>query len=344
MRTWSSAIRRAVILVLAVGLTIGSLRYGRPVFCLGMCALPAGMPCPCGACRFGEQRAGFPLPLVWDNYGGGSPLHMMGRVGSEDVLNAFPAVLFNFVLDVLFYSALLSLVWRIPALMRSQEKLWAVVAVMYLLIVVAIGLIAGYFSYRDIPSQGPATAAGEPVAGYWRATDDASGTVFDFFFSFEQTPPDVSGFSMRVGDHRLFGRYEMVGERTVEISLQEFPWLCSLAPSLFQTSCQRSVRYPEPTPTPWAVPAPYPYPYPLPYPEPLPYSDRWRYPFPPPYPHPWPTPTPQPTPGPYEVGTIEDAVFDVEVQGGTMVLRSPAGVSETFRSMCSSFWRVDIED
>jgi hypothetical protein len=153
MRESDSTILRLVILVLAVGLALASLQYVRPVVCLGLCRLSEERPCPYGSCRFGEQRAGFPLPLVWDNYGGGSPLHMMGRVGPEDLINVFPSVHFNFVLDVLFYVVLLSLPWRIPSVMRSQQKFRALRAMTPFLVVVAIGWWGWYVSYQDVLSR-----------------------------------------------------------------------------------------------------------------------------------------------------------------------------------------------
>jgi hypothetical protein len=88
--------------LLAIGLTFASLLYVRPQDCGLACDAPQGTPCPSGACRIGEQRAGWPLPVVVDAPGGGSPTSGWGRLGPED-----PPIPGPFVADILFYSILL---------------------------------------------------------------------------------------------------------------------------------------------------------------------------------------------------------------------------------------------
>ena len=88
--------------LLAVGLTVAALGYVRPKDCNRTCGELEGTACPSGACRIGEQRAGWPLPVFIDSPGGGSPTGGWGILGPED-----PPLPQGVVLDVLFYSVLL---------------------------------------------------------------------------------------------------------------------------------------------------------------------------------------------------------------------------------------------
>ena len=101
--------------LLAIGFTVASLRYVRPEDCNRTCGAPEGTPCPSGACRIGEQRAGWPLPVFVDSPGGGSPTNGWGILGPED-----PPIPQTFVLDVLFYSLLLWLLLFIIQVLRGQ--------------------------------------------------------------------------------------------------------------------------------------------------------------------------------------------------------------------------------
>ncbi len=102
--------------LLAIGLTFASLLYVRPKDCNRLCGAPEGTPCPIGACRFGEQRAGWPVAFVVDNPGGGSPTNGWGILGPED-----PPLLVPLILDVLFYSLLLWAAWCIVQATRGQR-------------------------------------------------------------------------------------------------------------------------------------------------------------------------------------------------------------------------------
>jgi hypothetical protein len=101
--------------LLAVGLTFASAGYIQPKDCNRLCGAPEGTPCPSGACRFGEQRAGWPLPIFVDTPGGGSPTNGWGILGPED-----PLLLGSFVSDVLIYSLLLWLTFYIIRRVRGQ--------------------------------------------------------------------------------------------------------------------------------------------------------------------------------------------------------------------------------
>ncbi|HYN89604.1 MAG TPA: hypothetical protein VER55_13800 [Ardenticatenaceae bacterium] len=217
-----------------------------------------------------------------------------------------------FVLDVVFYSVLLALIWRVPSVMRSEQTSRMRDAMMPLLVVVAIGLVGWYVSYQDVLSPSSSNATTRPerrIVGSWTASDDASG--MDFIFFFGDRSQDHSGFSMRVRGVEYNGRYSMAEERTVEISLEhsialaleQKRGLCANAPSLLEGVCRRSVS----SATALAASSPYP--------------------------------DPLPTPVPVVSGVIEDAVFNVDFDGDTMVLTSSSGAAERFSSSCASTWR-----
>ncbi len=110
--------------LLAIGLTFASLAYVTPKDCSQECVAPEGTSCPSGACRIGEQRAGWPLPVLIDSPGGGSPVNGWGKLGPED-----PPIPSAFVLDTLFYSILLWVAFSIVRAVRRQTlpmKLMAV--------------------------------------------------------------------------------------------------------------------------------------------------------------------------------------------------------------------------
>lgn len=102
-----------VNLLLAIGLTVLSLRYVQPKDCYRFCG--EEVPCPAGGCRFGEQKAGWPIPAFVDAPGGGSPVFGWGLIGPEDLPLAIPMIL-----DVLFYSILVWLAVFIIGLIQSQ--------------------------------------------------------------------------------------------------------------------------------------------------------------------------------------------------------------------------------
>jgi hypothetical protein len=117
MKSSKSYIFFSVLILAAIGLTIGSLRYVRPLTCLQFCDLPEQLTCPSGSCRAGEQRAGFPLPIVIDNGAGSSPTGGWGKLGPEDLPNPVTPVL-----DVVFYGVFLWLIWKIVRVLLGKEK------------------------------------------------------------------------------------------------------------------------------------------------------------------------------------------------------------------------------
>jgi len=110
--------RRRYILVivnlLAIGLTVLSFLYVQPKDCYRFCG-GEQLPCPTGSCRFGEQKAGWPIPVFVDYPGGGSPTGGWGMLGPED-----PPIPMPMILDVLFYSILVWLAVFIIGLIQRQ--------------------------------------------------------------------------------------------------------------------------------------------------------------------------------------------------------------------------------
>lgn len=99
----------SLIILVGVGLTLFSLRYQQPSNCQELCT--DFQPCQVGQCKFGEQRAGFPLPFVQDAEAG-SPTTGWGKIGPEDYYYAdIPAFTFN----VACYSLTL---WLLQRLMK----------------------------------------------------------------------------------------------------------------------------------------------------------------------------------------------------------------------------------
>ncbi len=139
MKSSRSYVFFSVIILLATGLTIGSLRYVRPSNCLQFCDLPKQLTCPIGSCRSGEQRAGFPLPIIIDSGAGSSPTGGWGKLGPEDVPNPVTPVL-----DVVFYGVLLWSVWKIIQVLLGTEKSSSLLRMVPLLFLELAFLLLGY--------------------------------------------------------------------------------------------------------------------------------------------------------------------------------------------------------
>lgn len=154
MKPLNSYISYGVIILLAIGLTVASLRYVRPADCQRFCDKPEPTPCPSGSCRSGEQRAGFPLPVVIDSGAGSSPTSGWGKLGPEDLPNPVTPVL-----DVLFYSVLLWLLWKVLRVLWGKDKPRALLAMLPLLVLVLAILMLGYFIDAPLSSPGK---AGQP--------------------------------------------------------------------------------------------------------------------------------------------------------------------------------------
>jgi hypothetical protein len=97
---------------LAIGLTVISFQYVQPKDCYDFCAWS---PCPTGHCRYGEQKAGWPIPVFVDDPGGGSPTTGWGVLGPED-----PPLGMPMVKNVLFYSLLVWIVLLLIQFFRYQ--------------------------------------------------------------------------------------------------------------------------------------------------------------------------------------------------------------------------------
>ncbi len=133
-----------LVAVLAAGLALVSQNFIRPLDCRTLCDAPENAPCPTGACRAYEQRAGLPLPYRIDDPGGGSPTGGWGILGPEDLPNPL-----TFLLDVLFYGLALWLVGYVLQVRRGK------IAQEWLAVLLPLGLIlallaGGYLLYRPV--------------------------------------------------------------------------------------------------------------------------------------------------------------------------------------------------
>jgi hypothetical protein len=150
----------ALIFLLAIGLTVLSLNYVRPADCQRFCDLPKGVPCPSGSCRSGEQRAGFPLPLMIDSGAGSSPTGGWGKLGPEDGLNPITPDL-----DVIFYGVLLWLVWKLARVLVRKEKPPAIFTLSSLLLLLLSCLFVGYLIDSDLMAADPGSGEAQPLPG-----------------------------------------------------------------------------------------------------------------------------------------------------------------------------------
>ncbi len=150
MKPPTSVLQYGLILLLAISFTVVSRKFIRPQDCQTFCDAPEDLPCPSGSCRAGEQRAGFPLPMVIDTGTGSSPTGGWGKLGPEDLPNPLTPVL-----DVLFYSVLLWLVWYMIRVILGKEQLrpgnrQEVVMVAFPLAFLMVCLILGLYLYWPI--------------------------------------------------------------------------------------------------------------------------------------------------------------------------------------------------
>jgi hypothetical protein len=132
-----------LIALLAIGLAVASLGFVRPLDCQRACDEAEGIPCTAGACRFREQRAGFPLPILVDDPGGGSPTNGWAKLGPED-----PFYLASFLLDAVFYGGVVWLAWSGVRLVRGKEKPGGWLAFGLTILIIVAGLVAGWVAYR----------------------------------------------------------------------------------------------------------------------------------------------------------------------------------------------------
>ncbi len=134
----------SLIIVLAIGLTLLSQNFVRPVDCRSLCDARDNAPCPAGSCRAYEQRAGLPIPYRIDDPGGGSPTSGWGILGPEDLPNPL-----TFLVDAFFYFLVLWLASYAIQVLRGQAAMdW--LAVLLPLVIILILLAAGYVLYRPV--------------------------------------------------------------------------------------------------------------------------------------------------------------------------------------------------
>lgn len=122
-------------------------------------------------CRFGEQKAGWPVSAFVDDPGGGSPTGGWGLLGPED-----PPLLVPIILDVLFYSAVLWLAFYLIQLIRSQAlPLKLIVTTLPLNVFLAACLwftffVFGHFGPFDIVGRGRMAIISHDHTQYIRST------------------------------------------------------------------------------------------------------------------------------------------------------------------------------
>ena len=142
MKSAKKIILYSSLIVLAIGFTVASLRFVRPVVCRSYCDTLDQTPCPPSACRGGEQRAGLPFPVLIDNGAGSSPTGGWGILGPEDLPNPF-----TFVLDVFFYGVLLRFVVSLISIVRGKELGAERLVIIPSLIVLLLGILSGLILY-----------------------------------------------------------------------------------------------------------------------------------------------------------------------------------------------------
>jgi len=81
--------------------------------------------------------------LIIDSGAGSSPTSGWGKLGPEDLPNPVTPVL-----DVVFYSVLLLILWKIVRVLSGKEKLRALVVVVPLLVLALACLLLGYLVER----------------------------------------------------------------------------------------------------------------------------------------------------------------------------------------------------
>jgi len=312
MKPSNSIISTVVIILLATGLTVASLQYIRPMDCQRLCQEPIQAPCPSGSCRSGEQRAGFPLPVLQDEGTGSSPTGGWGKLGPEDLPNPV-----TFVLDVLVYSVLLWFVWRVIRVTRGKEQPRALLAIAPLMAFALITLIAGFLRDRTSPTFKSLAGAPPEVAilGKWTATDVSPGREFTFrFYDGGEVSMTLPGFTNF--DDRWVGKYKWTSNSAMRMTFGPTSshsggknGLCGNTPSFFKGLCHYSVVEP-------FNPASYPGPVGVP---------------------PTANPGPYPVPSPETKGlTSIDELFNVDIDGNSLTLTHPSGTAQTFHRVTSN--------
>jgi hypothetical protein len=132
-----------VLLLLAVGVTVLSSSFVRPLDCRGLCDPSDGTPCPAGLCAPGEQKAGLPMPFLVDSGVGSSPTNGWGILGPEDLPN--PMI---FLLDVLFFGLVFWLGYTLVRYGLGLERTLDRLAVGLALALVAAGVVGGILLYQ----------------------------------------------------------------------------------------------------------------------------------------------------------------------------------------------------
>jgi hypothetical protein len=302
---------KVVIPILAVVMTFASLLYIQPGNCQTMCIEPEGAPCPTGACREGEQKAGFPLPVLQDQGTGGSPTSGWGVLGSEDLPNPL-----YFLLDVVFYGLLFWLAWQVIQVIRFRKKSAAFLKVLPAVLLVFAFLLIGLKEYGVIFYRNPAEISSQQpenaLLGNWKAANDATGGELIFHFY----PSGKFSISVAETIERYNGQYNWNGTDTIHLNLKQQVFnsmgevhLCAQLPSIIRDICHSGPAVQEPTPNYSAYP--------------IPINQIEIAPS---------LPYPAPTAEPFSIDQV-DVELKIEISGDTMVLSQPSGALLRFERM-----------
>lgn len=294
MKTLASVRSVVFVFLLAAILTLVSLAYVRPANCQRICDDPIQAPCPPGSCRIGEQRAGFPFPVLIDK-GGGSPTTGWGRVGAED----YPPDIFGLFANITVYILLVAFGRETLLVLRKKRSSKALLVKCPLLI---IGLAALFFgvmrdsSYPPVAARAIGNAQAE-LLGNWLRDADRNGFMLRFYDSgqFSIVPTDQENFQ---------GDYAWVNDQTIQLRLSSSGYApyqyCRQIPADFQGYCTSEALKPF---NPDAYPGP----------------DQIVN-----------SPYPVPTNAPIEMARVE-AIFMIAINGDLLTLTPRTGSALTFR-------------
>jgi hypothetical protein len=256
-----------LILLLGIGLSVATLRVVIPADCQRLCMEPEQAPCPRGSCRGGEQKAGFPLPVIYDSGAGGSPISGWGKVGPEDLPN-----LLTFLINVAVYGALLGFIWL--GFLAVRRKIHSSVLLRWspLFGLALVIMVLGISRFRTSPVQKLA-AGGSPetaILGNWTAQDPVSGD--EVVFRFYQTGRLSIGDAGWGGSFGGEGEYQWVGDgalRMVIGPVRTGPDPCTSMVTFLKDYCRTTIVDPVSYPGPEVIPDPA---YPVPSPQPVEFS------------------------------------------------------------------------
>lgn len=194
---------------LAFGLTLASLMYLRPAECRTICDEPLQASCPEGSCRFGEQKAGFPLSMVQDQTGS-SPTGGWGRVDPSDSLLPRP-----FLLNMAFYAGLLGFAYLLARAAARRAGPRSLLLSIPLLAASLVILAAGIQEQQPAPLQSayPEGSSQALLLGNWRSAVRGE-FVLRFYENGRLSIKEIS----RPDPEWIWGSYAWEGDQNLRLS------------------------------------------------------------------------------------------------------------------------------